>query len=496
MADPMRVEKSGSNGFQSRMVEETAAFFEAFLKAEIPLFSRTIDGFHYWHFIRFHFFDLMLLAKGWIEKPDRRESVSPIGLARLGLRFLHNSTFSAYHYRWDARSSDVLFLGSTQKLKKNRRTIDPYIDLFLDGFKHAYSIWEPPVLWRHVDRERTPNLFYLDALYIESFLRRGIRTGKSRSLHREIAFLKDFGETFNLVLNLEVVARLLNFVIFYDRYFSGVIRERLSRKRVRLVMLVVHYDSLKMLMTRIAREMGITVVELQHGTLGRYHIAYNFGHQDRLPTLPDEIFTFGRFWNETTRIRDNGVRLTPIGMPLFDDRIREAARLKTSSKTKILIISQEVIAHRLCPVAVELAGQLDPDQYEIWYKLHPREFDCWESKYPEAFHRSGIRIFKNQNIYGLLRASDVHVAVYSTVIIESLVFEKMLILLDMYGVHHFEHLIRTGRAHFARNAGDILRVLNSGESYADRNIDLSYYWETNSRDRLLDRIDELLKERD
>jgi hypothetical protein len=307
-----------------------------------------------------------------------------------------------------------------------------------------------------------------------------------------VEFLVRFGHDFDVELMDKDLFFLIRYAVSLFRVARRRIEQSLARKGVRLVILVNHYQPVKMLVTTIARSAGIPVVELQHGNMGRYHIGYNFGHTDPLPTLPDEIFTFGSFWNETSRIRANGVVLTAVGMPLFEERIRALRPAKPGEKTRVLFLSQETVGPRMGRLAMELSRIVDSEAVEIWYKLHPRERDVWDQHYPEGFGSANIQLFADEDLYDLLNRSDIHVGVYSTTVIESLVFSKPLALVEAYGVHYFTDLLDHGRAYLVRDAPDLLSIIRTSRKKRKQSDDVSIYWQSDSRRRILERIEELL----
>ena len=474
----------------TKFIQEITSFFEDFLQAERELFFRKIEGFHYWHFIRFHFFEKVLISKGWIKKLSRRENATRLEVLKICTGLLINSF--RYNLRLDCKKSELLVLNSPKRVRLAGKMIDPYTYALLKNSPHSCTIWEESTYWRHQKGEPNPDLYYFDNLHVEAFTRRLFNPSKSRIIRKEAVYLKDFAERFNVLLSENGINALIQKAFYLYRSSSHIIQERLLKKKVRLVILVTHYDMAKMLVTSIARSLGIYVVELQHGTMGKYHIAYNFDHQMKLDTLPDEIFTLGKYWNDTTRISRNDVKLTPVGMPYFEQKIRQLKRPSKHKKIKILILSQEAIGNRFCAIAVDLFKMLDPHKYEIMYKLHPKEYDNWRITYSNEFKASRIQVYDRVDLFQLLNESDIHIGVYSTAVMESLVFGKTLILFESYGVHYFTDLIESGRAHFARNASDIVKIIQSQKDRPSVFKDVSQYWESNSTEKLHQRIEEIL----
>lgn len=471
------------------MLSQTVSFFEQFLKKEQKLFARQIDGIRYWHYIRFQCFDEIIFTKSWIKKSERRKQETLWHKFGIAFSLIKNSLL--YTIGKDTAKTELLVLNSPNKFWQNNRYVEPYIDPWLRGVSFSFTCWEDHLLWRHKKHGRNPHLFYLDSLHLRSRFYSRFRLRNKRLIFDEAAHLVEFARQFSVELSPDKIASFITLTVSQQLSCRHIIRQQLRRKGVRLIVLLNHYDPLKMLITSVARELGIYVVELQHGNMGKYHIAYNFGHNHHLDTLPHEIFTFGKFWNHTTRISQNGVKLTAVGFPYFEERIATVTKPPDSDKTIILFLSQASIGHRMGEIAHALSERLDPDKYEIHYKLHPREYLDWRKTYPPKFIESRIKVVANADLYKLMNQADIHIGVYSTTVMESLAFNKKLILLESYGVHYFLDLIESGRAALAKNADEVLEEIEAPEPQ-NFEMDLTYYWEQNSIEKMTRRIEELL----
>ena len=462
-------------------------FFESFLLSEKPLFDRHIQGFAYYHFIRFHFFDLLIDAKKWIQKTDQRQMAGSRQKLNIAAALIGNTV--CRNWRSDTKQSDILILNSAKKVPGGNRYIDPYTSCLTDQLSQSFTLWEDPVRWRHLPHDHGSNLFYLDSLHFESKLRKTASDHFKQDFQNESAFLSGFAREMNLSVSAQKIDFLIRNAFFLHAGCAKAIKNRLQRKKVKTLILVTHYVPMKMLITTIAKSLGIYVIELQHGNMGRYHIAYNFGHTRTMTTLPDEIFTFGNFWSENTRISANGVRLTATGMPWFN---RQSRRISTAGhqKIRILFLSQEVIGRQLGNLALDLVRRLNMNHYEIIYKLHPNEYMSWQKTYEPEFVNSDIRIVTKTDLYSLLGSTDIHVGVYSTTVMESLIFDKMLILYESYGIHYFMDLIKSGRAFHAKNSDDLAALVKKYRK--PPHTDVHYFWEADSINRMINRINRII----
>jgi len=489
----MEVDVTFKRKNQNSAIAEATALFEQFLETERPLFAREVAGIRYWHFIRFYVLEEIHLAKKWIEKSSRGQQASFFEKIGIGFELIKNSL--SHRIALDDKQADVLILNSANKISRDGRFVDPYTDLWLSDFSAPYTIWENPALWRHPKHGASADLFYLDSLHVRALVCRAISKKFDKPMQHEAARLVDFAKPFGVELSHNRIFRLINMVVSLHAAAADYIKRQLQKKRVKLIVLVNHYDPLKMLITTIAKSLEIYVVELQHGTMGRYHIAYNFKITHELVGLPHEIFTFGRFWNETTRVFQNGVRLTAVGSPFYEQKIQNMTDIQPHSKIRVLFLSQETIGRQLAEMAAALSKKLGPDLYEVVYKLHPREYHSWRLNYPKEFADANLQIQTNADLYKLLNQCDVHVGVYSTTIMESLAFGKPLILFKTFGVHHFADLIASGRALLAETVDEMVHAIQHPTKFNSDSKDITYFWETNSKEKLLRRLQEILHDR-
>ncbi len=472
----------------SAEMKEYISFFERFLVEEVPLFDRSASGVTYWHPVRFQFLHRIFVLKKWIQ-PYEPVSAQGSGLAGAGLSLVKNSLRN--YWRRDGRPADMLVLKCPRRVRLKNRMIEPYVDLFLEKVPFPYVVWEAPHRWSHPDKENAGEGVFLDGLYLEAILKNAFHPPDWKSIRREVSFLSDFAGQFGVSVSRDFIGRLIRTAVLIETHFQAPVEARLRRNRVRLILMVNHYSPVHMIITSVAKRLGITVVELQHGSMCRYHEAYNFAHTRKLPALPDEIFTFGRAWHDMTRIGKNGVTLTTVGYPYLEERMKSLAPRKPDGITRILFVSQGLLAHVLGPLAMTLAKQCDPKKYKVMYKFHPWEFGHWKDQYPQGFSECGIELLESADLYGLFGACDVHIGVYSSALIESLRFGKTLILIESFGAHHFADLVVQKRAFFARNAEDVLRILKSLKEGVKAASDWTRYWEPDPLSKFSRRIAEL-----
>lgn len=87
------------------------------------------------------------------------------------------------------------------------------------------------------------------------------------------------------ILNMALQYKLM--YLHYDRM--------LNRIRPKVIIEVVSYSLPKLIVNDIAKKMNIPTIELQHGTMGKYHIAYNFSEKMDLKRFPIIFFSLASF---------------------------------------------------------------------------------------------------------------------------------------------------------------------------------------------------------
>lgn len=480
---------SGNTAYDGPHIGEITALFDRFLMLEEPLFERDVDGVHYWHFIRFHVYDMVLEHLGWIRKQPLRKMVSLRKKISIAIALLSNAVRRSVNK--NRTEADILVLKGKNSVKSKGSFIDPYTS-FLDTQGGLNCIWwEDLYRWEHVEGDDPERLYYLDSVHLRAMLKRCLSFSGSAALAEEARYIVSYFQENGIGISERKLVFLLTLVQNYFKYYSVSLKKALMTIHPKVLVIISHYDPFKMFLTKCAHELGVYVVELQHGSMGRYHIGYNIRKRGKCDTLPDEIFTFGDFWTEQSSLTKNGVRLTTTGFPYFEQHSDQLHKGASSARKRILIISQEVIRETLSSLAVALARTLEQSRYEIVYKLHPAEYTTWELIYSDEFKRSGVTVVANGNLYTLLGTTDIHIGVYSTVIIESLVFEKPLILLEAYGAHYYTELVEKGRAFFARDTRDVVRIIKSNPGINRKFASVEYFWQPNSVESIVNRLKEL-----
>jgi hypothetical protein len=245
----------------------------------------------------------------------------------------------------------------------------------------------------------------------------------------------------------------------------------LKKKKPKKIFIVVSYGSAALI--EACKINNITVVEIQHGTINKFHLGYSFPNDSNIPYFPDEIYLFGEYWADSTPLPLENKKLKNYGFPYLEGRLEE---YKDYSKinNQILFISQGTIGRELADVAYKFAR--NNKDYKIVYKLHPGEYDRWQQDYKtlnEAVKLDNFKVIDNNNInlYQLFAKSEYQVGVYSTAIYEGLTLNCKTVLLDLPGVEYMEYLIEENIVKFAKDDEELTEVIKKDNFEQNYNKD-------------------------
>jgi len=180
------------------------------------------------------------------------------------------------------------------------------------------------------------------------------------------------------------------------------------------------------------KELGIEVAELQHGIVTEMHAAYNYGKIGRsniyLNYLPDYYLTFGEYWNARINIP---IQKIPIGSPHASKTIREFNPIDNLNKryNYILFISQPTITSKLVDIAEKLSFLIKGKNYKIIFRLHPGEHSFLD-RFIKIKSFDNIILNKSGDIFNYIYACKLVVACYSTVVFETILFNKPVFILQ------------------------------------------------------------------
>jgi hypothetical protein len=198
-----------------------------------------------------------------------------------------------------------------------------------------------------------------------------------------------------------------------------------------------------------ARDLGIAVIELQHGTITPYHLGYSYPGRPAVGQQPDELWCFGRYWAETVDL-PAGTSARVVGWP----QVYRAEGV-TKDPRLVLFCSQGTIGPRLLAMAGELAGSR-PD-LRVVFRLHPSEHRSDYGTVPDAVELSEGDVSQT---YELMAAATYQAGVSSTTLFEGMAMGCRTVVVGLPGWEYMAPAVDRGDAVLAHDSAELAHLVD------------------------------------
>jgi hypothetical protein len=464
---------------------------EAFLQIEddLDLFDLRVNGVYIWQYLRFRVFSKIVESLAIYGQAHTKMDTDIGGLTSMAwLALKHSLARNALI----GKSKDVLVIcHARRKLMEDKRYWDIYTDLLLPQLKglnlDAQAI-EGFHEGAHLMPAKTAGLKYFDFVFALAYARSKFL--KVSLTEPERSALADVGRRIKAETGAGVdVTGMALEKLRIRNGFRPVLKRMLKSYRPKLVLELCYYNTVNMVLNELCKELGITTVELQHGTICPCHMAYDFPKLKRqLEVFPEYFLSFGKYWEDCTNLPLPKNHIFTCGYPYLETEYKKYK--KTKNNKQVLFISQGTIGKELSKIAVEFAEKGD---YDVVYKLHPGEYSRWKEEYPWLLE-SKVKVIDNDNepFYKLLAESYAQVGVYSTAIYEGLVFGLRTFIAELPGWENMADLIDGGYAVKVVDAAGLSRSLKSGKG---KKLNVDYFFKKDSLSRQKRCIHDILEKK-
>jgi hypothetical protein len=454
------------------------------IEDDLNLFALKIDGVYVWQYIRPFVFDEILKKRGdygvahtGLDKGPKKFMGMFLGIIKnLKRNFIFGS------------EREILFFSVGRKKKGDDGGYwNLFIDYLVDDLTSSSQSLEIPFEGRHLEPPKDKKVKYLDALMMFGWIFRKLIKVKftndeeDRIMWLEHKINKEFGISINLMDELK--DRLKK-----RREYLLILDFILTIYKPKAIVEVCYYGMENMVLNELCKDKGIATMELQHGTMGPYHMAYDFPKGVKLDVFPDYFLSFGKYWEDCTNLPLPKNHIFTCGYPYLETEYKKYK--KTKNNKQVLFISQGTIGKELSKIAVEFAEKGD---YDVVYKLHPGEYSRWKEEYPWLLE-SKVKVIDNDNepFYKLLAESYAQVGVYSTAIYEGLVFGLRTFIAELPGWENMADLIDGGYAVKVVDAAGLSRSLKSGKG---KKLNVDYFFKKDSLSRQKRCIHDILEKK-
>ncbi|MBC9987906.1 hypothetical protein E4P24_16255 [Haloferax sp. AS1] len=383
-------------------------------------FSKSYNGVYYWDRIRCQVFSEVLEKTGiWSTNrydfdPQRKNLDIIADRVTQGVNSLRSLIDSPLF----TGDRDILFAAATTSRREfiNGSYWDVLVDPLADDMEYSYTSLENKSGIRNEcdDNIWTQDTTATDQIQFISDISQiiGPNITFQDDGENDIVLLEDkIEEIFNIDINL--VGRVANELT--QRKYTKPLYELLL-ERIDPEIVFIRYNPSKSTLIEVSQEVGIPVVELQHG------VDFNHSHSISYDTpiegevcFPDVYLSWGEYWCDKPDFPIDDIRV--VGWPFLEFVSKDFSSQEAGNG--ILFISQPDCGEELSKIAVEVAKTTD---WEIIYRLHPKERTDWKSFYPWLESQS-IHIDSGERaLYDVMSDCWAQVGTESTALYEGLKF--------------------------------------------------------------------------
>lgn len=449
------------------------------LETKYNMLNDCIDDFKYWNYARY---EIM-----W-DMVSRRNSYGEAhGNGKIPISRKFRMVINALRMKkCSVKNVDALILNHERRVFNGKQYECIYTDEIADKIGNALVI-ERPYRQSHFRPIPTNNIIYTDMVEIKASIALFLykifkhkKYGEIRKLiEQKISLVcSKMCDALEISNNLEkYVSLILSLYIIYKvkkPYYEKIV-DQYSPK---VIMEVVSYNFDCMLVNEVAHDKNIPTIELQHGTAGKDHLAYNYPQGVIIKQFPDYFFAFSEFWCRGTEYPIPEENRKSVGFPHLDKCATELSNKTQNSEVKIILfISQGTVGDLLSKMAVELNNVIDKKKYKIIYKLHPGEYAVWRERYP-YLQNCEIEVVDNNktDLYALFQKSFCQIGTYgSTAMFEGLYFNVLTFIYEPAARSFLRDLWEQGYAQKFTTIDELRELIENGQRNAKRHLDNSFW---------------------
>lgn len=233
----------------------------------------------------------------------------------------------------------------------------------------------------------------------------------------------------------------------------------------------------------LAKEMGITTAEYQHGAVSTGNDAYNFApalldSAEYRHTLPEYFLGYGNWWNEQINAP---IKKLAIGHPHRSEQVKKLTRLPAIDKHDILILGDGIETRSYLSLARELAARAG-SKFRVVFRPHPLERAWIKANLKEGGDR-GVLMDENPDVYQSFLTAHAVLSEVSTGLFEAVGLANRIFVWNTrksrfsYPSHSFDTF---------SNANECLDQLNNPAALSSPRISSDDVWAPNWRANYLD----------
>lgn len=384
----------------------------------------SVNGKWFWPFVKVFFFDAQFVQGGTQTSFSFKEKV----------KFMFSSLYGWRN--WFGKTDYLVFSNSDQRKLVGGKFIDKSADYLNVSLSNTLHI-ELPV-FTHFPLKRlgySRVVSQLPLRFAEAL--HSILSGASNV--NGIDVMRQLNAEKGTDIDLDSLGKR-----FESQYW--VMKKLLAIKKPKGIFMAVPY--MKMGYVLAAKDYGIPVIEMQHGTINKSHFGYANYKVENNKVFPDYLLGYGSGTKET--FTEGNLTFDPnkvfsIGHYYLDLIQKEdlsnnesAKEIKEFKVSIAVSLQDDAVGSQIVPFLIEVAKAL-PDWLIVFV---PRK--TAQTEYEKLGLPSNVRFYQDLNVYQVMLSCKIHSTVFSTCALEapSLGRPNVLVNIENKSKEYFGHILR------------------------------------------------------
>lgn len=301
-----------------------------------------------------------------------------------------------------------------------------------------------------------------------------------------------YGTKFDIVALEKQIEYLVKCHIVYSDYY----REIFSKTEPKIIMVYPHYDSHMFAAISVAKDMGIQVIEMQHGRINSHEAYWYEDHSAVGKLLPDYFFVYGKWWKDQINLPEF-CNVKVVGNPYLEAQTNIYKKECNKNNKTLAVFSNPQNGKDLSALIYSLNDYWKENNITILYKLHPNECKVWKTEYPVLVNVENAKIIDDgTSVYKILADSDVAIGVNSTVFYEALSYSGINLLI--YTIGDFEAmkpLLDYGMAKAVKNEKEVKAAIQQLYSDNSSNYNGNEFWKNDAVNNIKNAVVDVISRR-
>lgn len=308
-------------------------------------------------------------------------------------------------------------------------------------------------------------------------------------------FLDNINRIYEVNFQIEELEKEIQYVVNCHIRYKNYYLKFFKQTTPKMIMVYPHYDEHMFAANAAAKEIGITIIEMQHGRINA-HEAYWYeddGIEGKL--LPDYFFVYGEWWKEQIKLPKFSLPVV-VGNPYLEKQLKLYPQTDNNDHKVLAVFSNPQNGKELSKFIYSMKDYFVENDIEILYKLHPNERKVWRKEYSYLLEMQNAQIIDdNTSVYKVLSCACAAVGINSTVFYEALAYHGIKLFIYMMGEYEaMKPLLENGMAKGIKNREELIYYISDMDSNDKTNgsneIEL---WRKNASANIIQKMSELMK---